>query len=195
MITVHKDIYNISTNPKTLLESKVSLSNAVIIFAMSMISFLVSILYIKNSNINIFMIITTSSILIGYFFIVILLKLSIIHTVASMSTKYKNGKSIQTLLSDTLSSTIVFLPILPIAFITNIIPFVGTSIYVIIIFVAFIMYVCSIYLIMLKTFEMSTNWHAILLIAMPFLCDILFFYLSTALFFTVLIESVSSLMV
>jgi len=195
MITVHKDIYTISTNPRALFESKVSLSNAVIIYAMSIISFLVAALYMKNSNANMFMIIALSASLIGYCFISILFKLSIIHTVASMSTKYKNGKSIQTLLADTFSSTIVFLPILPLTFIANIIPFVGSAIYTLMIFVAFIMYICSIYLIIIKTFEMTTNWHAILLLAMPFLCDILFFCLSTILYFTIIIETVSSFIV
>lgn len=195
MITVHKDIYTISTNPRSLFESKVSLSNAVIIYAISIISVLVSILYMKNSNANIFMIIILSVASIGYCFISILLKLSIIHTTASMSTKYKNGKSIKTLLADTFASSIVFLPILPLTFITNIIPFGGNTIYGLVIFVAFIIYICSIYLIIIRTFEMTTNWHAILLVAMPFLYDILFLYLSVALYVIIVIEIVSSFIV
>lgn len=182
---IYESIYASLISPKSLFVNPLKVSHSIIIYILASISMAISLIYISGNKMGIFSMFIITVGVTGYMALSNILKISIVHTVASFTVGYKKNRNIKTFISNCFSMEAIFIFILPIVLLSKVLPGMTHFIFFISAVLFFLYYILLLYRVVKTSFNVNGTLGAIALFITPLICS----YLNMA-FFTLFVLGV-----
>lgn len=182
---LYESLYYSLIVPKKIIGTPLKINHAIVIYIIACISMSISVIYLSENRADIFSLFIIIAGFSGYIALGNLLKIAIIHTMASITIGYRNGRDIKTFISNCFSVSAVFIFTFPIVLIVKRLPSIVNGIFFLVTLIFTIYYIILLYRVVKYSFNVKSVIGGIGLLIVPVIYDCINF-----IFFIIFISGV-----